>query len=302
MRIGTGIDSDQDIDAIVGQAADLAAAGVPILWANQIFGWDALTALAVVGRQVPGVALGTAVVPVQPRHPVVLAAQALTVQAATGGRLTLGIGLSHQVVVEHVFGGRWERQVDFMEQYLEVLLPLLAGEQVQFAGDLVRASTFGPLSAPGASAPPVLLAALGRRMLGLAGRLAAGTVTWMTGPATVADHIVPTITRAAEAAGRPAPQVAVLLPVCVTSDVDGARQRAASLFAVYGGLPSYQAMLAREGVSGPADVAIVGDEEQVAAAVGSLGSAGATDFGAFVFGSPDERERTVRLLAELAAR
>jgi 5,10-methylenetetrahydromethanopterin reductase len=302
MRIGIGIDGDRGVDEMVRQTEQLAAAGCRSVWVNQIFGWDALTALAVIGTQVPDVTLGTAVVPVQPRHPVVLAGQALTVQSATGNRLKLGIGLSHQVVVETVFGGRWERQVDFLEQYLEVLLPLLAGEQVSFAGDLVRSSTFGPLQTPGAAAPPVLLAALGPRMLALAGRRAAGTVTWMTGPATVSDHIVPTIHKAAEAAGRPTPEVVVLLPVCVTAAPEAARERAASLFAVYGTRPSYQAMLAREGAAGPADVAIVGSEEEVAAAIGAIAEAGATEFGAFVFGSREERARTTSLVASLASR
>lgn len=300
MRIGLGLDTGGPLEAVVSRAESLAAHGVASLWSSQIFGWDTLTVLAVAGRAAPDVELGTAVVPVQPRHPVALAAQALTVQAATGGRLTLGVGLSHQMVIEQVFGLEWDRPVAYMAEYLEVLVPLLAGEQVGFAGERVRSSTFGPLETEGATPPPVLLAALGPAMLRLAGRATAGTVTWMTGPRTVADHVVPTLTAAAEAAGRPAPRVVVHLPVCVTDDPDGAKERAGRLFAVYGHLPSYRAMLDREGAAGPADVAVVGDEDQVARALVALGDTGATDVCLAPFGGTEERRRTAELAGSLA--
>ena len=134
-----------------------------------------------------------------------LAAQALTVQAATGGRLTLGIGLSHQLVIENVFGLSFDKPARHMREYLSILMPLLEGEQASFVGETLRASTFGPLQID-APAPPVLVAALGTAMLTIAGRLASGTVTWMTGPATIESHIVPTIRAAAAEAGRPEPQ------------------------------------------------------------------------------------------------
>ena len=300
MQIGLGLDTSGTVDDVIDRATVLAGTGARTLWASQIFGWDALTLLSVVGRAVPGVGLGTAVVPVQPRHPVVLAAQTLTAQAAVGGRLTLGIGLSHQVVVENVFGGSWDRPASFMDEYLEVLMPLLAGEQVGFQGEQVRATTFGPLEVVDVQAPPVLVAALGRRMLGIAGRKAAGTVTWMVGARTLASHIVPVITEAAAAAGRGSPEVAVHLPVCVTDDVAGARERAGRVFAVYGTLPSYRAMLDREGAAGPGDVAIVGDEDMVASEVQRFAEVGATAFGAMSFGTPEERRRTEAVVASLA--
>jgi 5,10-methylenetetrahydromethanopterin reductase len=125
-------------------------------------------------------------------------------------------------------------------------------------------------------------------------------VLWMTGPATVRSHIVPTITAAAEAAGRPAPRVSVALPVCVTDDPARARERAAQLFALYGGLPSYRAMLDREGAAGPEDVALVGDEDAVAERIAAVGVAGASEFTASIFGDRDERDRTFALLAGLA--
>ncbi len=148
---------------------------------------------------------------------------------------------------------------------------------------------------------PVLLAALGSQMLRLAGEQTDGTILWMTGPATVRDHVVPAITEAAAAAGRPAPRVVCLLPVCVTGDPDGARQRAARIFAIYGDLPSYRAMLDREGAAGPADVAIVGDEDAVGAQIRVLADAGVTDFVAGEFGRGEDAARTRALLRSLLA-
>src|SRR5207248_9417130 len=149
--------------------------------------------------------------------------------------------------------------------------------------------------------PKVLVAALAPTMLRLAGTLADGTVTWMTGRSTIESHIVPSITKAAADAGRPAPRVAVGLPVCVTADVDAARERASRTFAVYGELPSYRAMLDREGAAGPADVAIVGDEETVRRGVTAFADAGATEFAGAIYGTQEERARTFDLMAQIAA-
>jgi F420-dependent oxidoreductase-like protein len=296
VRIGVMIDTEQPIDNVVGQVASLRDAGIQAAWSSQIFGYDALTALAVIGREVPGIDLGTAVVPTYPRHPVMLAAQALTVQAATGGRLTLGIGLSHRLVIENVFGQSFDKPARHMREYLSILVPLLDGEQVTFTGETLSASTFGPLQIV-APPPTVLVAALGTTMLTIAGRMASGTATWMTGPATIETHIAPTIRAAA--AGRPEPQIAVGLPVCVTDDEDAARTTASEQFAMYGHLPSYRAMLDREGADGPAAVAIVGTASRVRANVRHLADIGATDFFGAPFGSPDEVRASIDALAQL---
>jgi F420-dependent oxidoreductase-like protein len=300
MRIGLGLEMNGTIDDVVARAKDLAATGVSSLWSSQIFGWDTLTALAVVGREVPEVTFGTAVIPVHPRHPTMLAAQALTVQAATGGRLVLGIGLSHKLVVEGIWGFSFDHPARYMEEYLSILMPMLAGEQVSFQGDALRTNTMGPPETEGATPPPVLVAALGPVMLGIAARQAAGTITWMVGLRTLADHIVPVIGAAAAKAGRPDPEVVVTLPVCITADPDAARERAGRLFSIYGQLPSYRAMLDREGAAGPPDVAIVGSEEEVSAAITRLAEAGATEFSAVAYGTPDEVARTHALLGSLA--
>ena len=194
----------------------------------------------------------------------------------------------------------YEKPARYMKEYLASLMPLLRGEAVSSTGERVTTTTPLPIGVVGATAPPVLVAALGTVMLKLAGTVADGTVTWMTGTSTVGDHIVPTITAAAEAAGRPAPRIGVSLPVSVTSNPDAAKERINQEMAIYPSLPSYKAMLDKEGAESAADIGFVGDEESVAASVARLADAGATDFMASITGDQAERERTFALLSELA--
>jgi F420-dependent oxidoreductase-like protein len=297
MRYGIMLSSDNGIDDLIDQTRRAKEAGFASGWVSQIFGLDALTALAVVGREVPGIELGTAVIPTYPRHPIMLGAQALTTQAAIGNRLALGIGLSHQIVIENVFGYSFEKPARHMREYLSILRPVIHGGSVTLDGETLKGNTsFGPITVPGAEPCQILIAALAPQMLKLAGTLAEGTITWMTGPATVADHIVPTMTAAAEKEGRPSPRVVVGLPICVTNDAEAARETAAKTFSIYGQLPSYRAMLDREGAAGPADVAIVGDEDTVAKQLQRLAEAGTTDFTAAPYGSSEEVARTFDLL------
>jgi 5,10-methylenetetrahydromethanopterin reductase len=302
MRIGVSLQDPsgpQPMTRLRDELQRAADDGFASAWLSNIFGVDALTALAVAGSQVPGIEVGTAVVPTYPRHPAVLAQQARTVAAAVDGRLVLGIGLSHQIVIEDMYGYDFGRPILHMREYLAVLLPLLDGQQVSFSGESVRANI--GLTTPSPGRVPVVIAALGPQMLRLAGSQADGTVLWMTGPATVRDHIVPLVTRAAAEAGKPSPRVVCVLPVCVTSDPDGARERAADVFSIYGELPSYRAMLDREGAAGPADVAIVGDEDAVAAQIATLAEAGVTDFVAGVYTGGADGARTRAFLRTLLA-
>ena len=300
MKIGyfTGSTNDGTIDEIVAEARVAEADGFASYWASQIFGHDALTALAVVGREVPRIELGTSVVPTYPRHPMMLAQQCLTVNAASGGRLTVGIGLSHKIVIENVMGMSFDKPVRHMRDYLSILGPLSRGEAVAYDGEAF--STHAAVSVPGSSPFSTVVAALGPQMLKTAAELADGTITWCTGPITLAEHIVPTITQAAEAAGRPAPRVIAALPVCVTDDASGARERAAQVFAMYGTLPSYRAMLDREGVSGPEGIAITGTASEVVDRVAALADVGVTDFAAVEFpGNPDEAAATRAAIKQL---
>jgi F420-dependent oxidoreductase-like protein len=299
LRIGSMIETDKPLAETVAVLERYREAGLDHAFASQIFGPDALTLLAAAGSQVPGIGLGTGVVPVYPRHPMMLAQQALTVQQATDNRLLLGIGLSHQVVVENMWGMSFDRPAAYMREYLAALMPLLRGEAVHCDGERVTTHAFTPLDIAGVEPPPVLVAALADTMLKLAGRVADGTVTWMTGTATVGDHIVPTITAAAEAAGRPAPRVVVSLPIAVTNDQETAKERINEVFSIYPNLPSYKAMLDKEGAEAAADIGFIGDEEAVAASISKLADVGATDFVAAIVGDADERARGFALLSEI---
>ncbi|MFT4201612.1 TIGR03564 family F420-dependent LLM class oxidoreductase [Gordonia sp. (in: high G+C Gram-positive bacteria)] len=262
---------------------------------------DALTVLALAGREVPRIEFATGVLPIQTQLPMNLAQRALTVNAVTDGRLTLGIGLTHKVVTEGMWGIPYERGVRRMSEYLDGLLPLLEQKMADATGDFT--TTRGDMSLTDVPAPPVYLAALGPQMLKLAGRRTAGTVTWMTGPKTLRDHIVPGLRAAAESAGRSASDVRTIafLPVAVTDDVETSKATAAKQFAMYNALPSYRAMLDREGYDTPVDAAVVGDEKTVAARITELVDAGVDEYVGIVFDRDAKvRDRTRALLRSLA--
>jgi F420-dependent oxidoreductase-like protein len=295
--VGLGLDGPQTSDDVVAEvrrAADLGLAGA---WWGQVFGRDALTSLTVAGLSVPDLPLGTAVVPTYPRHPLALAAQALTVQAALGDRLTLGIGPSHAPLIEGAFGLPFDRPAQHTREYLDALVPLLRGEAVDVRGELVRAA--GQVTVAGAAPPSVLVAALGPVMLRVAGELADGTIATWAGPRVLGEHVVPRLTAAADAARRPAPRVVLSLPVAVTDDEGGARAWVAERFGMARDLPSYRAVLDREGASGVADVVVAGDEAAVAGQLRSLADAGATELLAVPYGPPDQVSRTLEALAGL---
>lgn len=228
---------------------------------------DTLTVIGAAGAAVPGIRLGTAVIPTYPRHPMMLAQQGLTTNLLVGGRLALGIGPSHLPVVEGSWGISFDKPIRHLREYLEALQASLT-QKPRYSGETLSAK--GDLSIGEAPVTPVLVSALGPQLLKLTGALADGTITWMTGPNTVRDHTVPTIGAAAEAAGRPAPAIVVGIPLCVTDDVDATRDRAQRSFAMYGTLPSYRAMLDREGYEEPGDIAIIGPASYVSERISAL--------------------------------
>jgi F420-dependent oxidoreductase-like protein len=285
------------IEALVDAARDAADAGFASMWLAQAFGMDAITALAVIGREVPGIELGTAVVPTYPRHPIVMAQEALTTQAIIGGRLVLGIGLSHAPLIESSYGYQFERPARHMREYLQALVPLVREGKVDYVGETITARA--ALDVRGASPVRVVLAALGPRMLDLAGGMADGTVTFMTGPKTLATHVVPRIRAAAERAGRPAPMIAAAVLVSLTDDLAAARARVERRYSTIATLPSYRTMLEREGAASPADVAILGDEGAVRDQLGALQDIGVTDVIVTTDGTADEVQRTLDLLRRL---
>jgi len=282
MRIAINGSGEQTIEPSVTRIGDhierAAKAGFHGYWLAQTGLSDALLMLTANASRRGNLEVGTAVIPTFPRHPTALAAQALTAQAALGGNLVLGIGLSHRPSVEDRWGLSWDRPLRHMRDYLDVLLPLLSEGTVEHKGDIWSAAVTAvrPTTQP----PSVMLAALGPQMLDLAGRRTDGTILWLVGPRTIREHIAPRLNDAAAAAGRAAPRVVCSLPVCVTDDATSARQTIGSVLASYNDLPSYRAMLDREGAAGPGDVAIVGDEAAVTEQLAALADAGTTDFAA----------------------
>src|ERR1039457_1010492 len=198
MRIGVSVPDPSGPDPL-GQVRDTlrraADDGFPSAWMNNIFGLDALTALAVAGSQVPGIELGTAVVPTYPRHPAARARRARTVAAATDGRLTLGVGTSHEIVIRDMFGYDFSKPVEHTREYLSILRPLLHGEPAKVHGNQLSADI--TLAIPAPTPVPLLLAALGPRMLRLAAEYAGGTVLWVTGAGPGRAPIAPATTAAA---------------------------------------------------------------------------------------------------------
>jgi len=291
---------------VIERAREAEAAGVDDIWLNQGLDIDAITVAALVAREIPRITIGTAVVPMYPRHPVTLASQAKVTQIATGGRFALGIGLGHRAQVESVFGVPFDRPIRHLRDYLQALRAILDTGTASVRGSTVTAdlSNVPAAALQGGVTPraPLLVAAMGPQALRATGELADGTLPYLAGPRTLASQIVPAITAAAAAAGRSAPRIAAGVPASVTLDPERARAHAVDALAGTAGQPSYQAVLEREGISHPADLALIGSEEAVAAGIQRYLDAGATDvrISPAAFATDEERLRTWQLVGELA--
>jgi 5,10-methylenetetrahydromethanopterin reductase len=271
-------------------------------WLPNQFDIDSFALVAGLAAAAPELELGVAVAPVWLRSPIQMAQAAATASLLSNGRFTLGLGIEHRIVVESLWGMSFEGVVDHLEEYLEVIDQLLASGNVKINGVFYRLSTERPrhseLQPP---VPPIVLGALGPRMLALAGSRTSGTATWFAGPRAIRDHIAPRINEAAIAAGRPNPRVIAFLPIVVTEDEDSTRQRIHSAFDAYEDLPSYRDMLNREGTADAGSVALVGAAARVADGLAALADAGATDFGAIHFSNtPAEYEATRQVLRDAA--
>ena len=298
MKIGIMIGADgtnQSIEDVINVGKEVEAAGLDNVWLANIFSFDAISTLGFIGRDTQRIGLGTAVTPTYPRHPTAIAQQALTTAAASNNRFTLGIGLSHKLVIEDMLGMSYDKPAKHMREYLSVLMPLVRGEQVNFNGEQYRVNGLA-LDIPGADKMPVVLAALGPTMLKIAATMADGTNTWMVGPNTMDSYIIPTL----KEAGKTDPTVVAGLPIVLTTNVDEAKAKISENLVIYGQLPSYRAMLDREGAAGPADIAIVGDENTLRGEIKRFEDMGVTDFNAAVMDvEPGARERTMEFLASM---
>jgi F420-dependent oxidoreductase-like protein len=301
MRIGVG-GRGTTLEGAVQEVKDAEKAGFSSVWFSNIFGHDALTLIAVAGRESERIELGTAVVPTHSRHPLFMAQQAMSTNAACGGRLALGLGPSHKVVIEGMLGLSYEKPARHVREYVQVLRALLDEGKVDHQGEVYRVR--GQLGARDARPFPVLVGALGKLMRRVAGELADGTITWMTGRRTLAEEIGPDVRAAAQAAGRPEPRVVAALPVCVTSDTDAARETIDKILAMYPNLPSYKAMMDLEGATRPSDIALIGDEAGVRKGVAALADAGVSDLNCTVIGAGSDPRacaaETYALVGELA--
>jgi len=296
VRVGTfNATSLGSVDDALAWSRAAAAAGFDTLWFPQVMGLDALTALAVVAREVPDVHVGTSVVPIQGRHPLPLALQALTVSGVAGpGRFTFGIGVTHKVMSEGFFGVPYRGIVDVCAEVVAALNGLLGPDRkADVDGAHVSTHSVAMIDAP---APSLMLAGLAPRMVDLAGSQTDGIITWMTGPATLGRDITPALRDAAERAGRPAPRIVVGIQVCVTGDEAGARERVAAMMARSASMPAYQRQMTAEGLTDPVDLVVLGDEAAVAARLAAYADAGMTELCANVVGSPEEQARTVEFL------
>jgi F420-dependent oxidoreductase-like protein len=267
------------VDDVLDKARAAHDAGVSQLWLGQQLDYDAISLAAVIGTAIPTVAVGTSVVPINPRHPLIVAAGAQTAQAATHGKFSLGLGLGVSFLEESVFGITTSNTVQRLREFLTVLRAIQEDRTVNFHGSQLTAvdPSMLPVALAGATPFPLYVAAMGPRALRVTGELADGTLPANAGPRTIEGFIAPTIAQAAADAGRPPPRINAIVGVAVTGDVDAAGAAAATRLAVYDSIPSYQKVFAREGVSSAIDLAVIGPAEMVTRRLKSYLDAGATD-------------------------
>jgi F420-dependent oxidoreductase-like protein len=284
----------EKVARLIADAEAAERAGFASIWVPQLPGdFDALIAVALMGRATARIEIGTAVLPIQTRHPVAMAQQVLSCQAVCEGRFALGLGVSHHWIVQDMLGLRYERPAHDMGNYLEVLRVALAGPgPVDVENDGYR--VHNPLDVTDI-ATPVLLAALGPVMLRMAGEHASGTILWMADERAIAEHVVPRIAKAAAGAGRPAPRIVAGVPVCLCAkdEVDGAREYANQLLGHAEYSPNYQRLLERGDATDVGDILAAGDESAVLARLRSFADAGVTDLSVRTL--PIGRDRAARI-------
>lgn len=297
MRIAMNIGGDvlgrpSSPPEVVEQAQRAESEGFGSAWSVHFSrGYDALTALAVAGTRTEHIELGVGIVPTYPRHPLALAQQAATAQAFCGGRLTLGVGVSHRPVIEGLHGLTYVKPAAHLREYLTVLGPLLHGEEVSFAGEHYRVE--GGFKVPGSQPVSVVVGALSPLMIRVAGELSDGTITWLAGPRTLGESIVPSLQAAAAEAGRQPPRVVAGLPLAVADDADAARAAAETTFARYGGLDNYRRLFDREGVRSVGELAIVGTQSQVEDQFRRYADAGVSELWAAVYPVGDDAAASI---------
>ncbi len=302
MKFGLMVGADRvgaSVKAVCELAGTAEKAGFDSLWMAHIRSLDAISALSAAGAVTKKIELGTAVTPIQPRHPMALAQQAMTASQICGGRFTLGIGLSHKIVIEDMLGLSYEKPAAYMREYLDSLLMLIHGKENNQIGDFFKIRNL-KLEIPEGDKVSVVVAALGPKMLKIAGVLADGTSTWMTGPKALEEHVVKRIKDAASKSGRPSPRIIAGLPIVLTNRPQDSRKKLEKGLKFYGTLPSYRAMLDKEGIDSPVDLALIGDEQELLKKIEAIRSSGVTDFNAAIMNTEEGAfQRTFDFLRSL---
>jgi F420-dependent oxidoreductase-like protein len=270
-------DAPNLVDDVIAQARRAHELGVAQVWLPQQQHYDAIALAALVGAAVPGLGVGTSVVPINPRHPLIVASMAQTAQAAAHGNFSLGLGLGAREIERHAFGTDWTNTITRLREHLTILRSVFNTAGVDFHGRELSASPTWPVQVAGGSPVPVYVAAMGPKALRVTGEMADGTLPYLAGPRTIGEFIVPAITRAAAEAGRPAPRIIAAVPVLLSEDTEGARSIAAQQLSLYETIPSYRNVIAREGLASVADLAAIGSAESVARQLQRYRDAGATD-------------------------
>jgi F420-dependent oxidoreductase-like protein len=277
------------VDDLIAQAERAYALGVRQVWLPQQFDYDAIALAGLLGAVVPGLGVGTLVVPFNPRHPLIMAQMAQTAQAASHGNFSLGVGLGSREPERLAFGASWPNTVDRLREHLTVLRSIIETGAVDFTGEQISSSPAWPVKLSGGTPLPVYVAAMGPKALRVTGELADGTLPYLAGPRTIAEFIEPTVAKAAAEAGRPKPKIIAAVPVLVSDDVDTARAFAIQRLSFYETIPSYQKVIAREGLASTADLAAIGPAESIRRQLQRYLDAGATD----VVLSPLDRQDVV---------
>jgi F420-dependent oxidoreductase-like protein len=293
--------ADNAVDDVVAQARRAYDAGVRQIWLSQPYDYDAIALAGLIGAAVPGLGVGTSAVPINPRHPLLMASLAQTAQAASHGNFSLGLALGAHALERRAFGTAWPNTVQRLREHLSVLRSIFNAGTVDFEGNEITAKPEWPVKLPGGTPVPVYVGAMAPKSLQVTAELAEGTLTFLAGPRTLAEFIEPTLAKAAAEAGRPKPSIIAAVPVLVSRDEDDARLQAAQELASHQTILSYQKVIARERVSHVADIAAVGPLKSVARQLRRYRDAGATDIVISPLRSePGDLEAVFRLATEAA--
>lgn len=250
MKLSLFVAETRDPAEAVERIVEAERRGFYGAWVPQIMGVDALTVLAVAATRTERILLGTSVVPTWPRHPVVMAQQALTVSALSGGRFRLGIGPSHVPLIEGMYGIRFEKPVRHMREYVSIVKSLARAGSVSHQGEQYRVTIGLELRD---ERLPVMMSVLSEQMSRTAGAVADGAITWLAPPSYLASTVVPLVRAGAEAAGREPPPVIAQMPVTLSSDADAVHRVVRRVLGIYPTLPFYNTMMQKAGLPGAAE-------------------------------------------------